>query len=393
MQRGQQGFYSQFQLSQLHQQLQAQAQALPGARQLPTNPPKPAQAIARPPPPVDVPTTPLVTQAQAQPAADLPAPADAPAKTISSRKSSSSTTGDGKVKVAPIARKALSPSHRAPSFALSKTGVAGPVSSQIAVGSVTVQPALPPSPSTKPSVQPTAPANGMVTGGYRPRGPPKDQEMDPDSESDSEDSKLPISRSVAQERLLAYAAKRGIVSNPAQTQLPPPPVVGHGPSPLNPARQSREVNGDAGLSDQLIAPTGDSSEAGPSTGQINRLPPVTAPIPVGHPYNLPPAPPPSTPRTTRRRMLSTELSESLRRNLLWERQVSKGNIRRTASQGGNRHSVLGGLQPLTAVPSMVQLRPKGMPPPAEEPLDQEERKRRAVARNKSWADDYHYSGW
>jgi len=58
-------------------------------------------------------------------------------------------------------------------------------------------------------------------------------------------------------------------------------------------------------------------------------------------------------------------------------------------------------------PNMVQLLPKGtlaqkekakerqrekeLGGPSAEPV--EEKRRRAMARNKSWADDYHYSGW
>ncbi|KDR68537.1 hypothetical protein GALMADRAFT_41167, partial [Galerina marginata CBS 339.88] len=163
-----------------------------------------------------------------------------------------------------------------------------------------------------------------------------------------------------------------------------------------------------------------------STGQPqNRRPPIglqftqvanndppthqnPAPIPFGYPYNLPVAPP-SSPRTTRRHMLSAELTESLRRNLLWERQITKVNltgVKRSASGGGSRHSVLGGIQPLTAAPSMVQLHAKGTGPPDTSNDDQEfrqgrggghdpddDKKRKAMARNKSWANNYHYSGW
>ena len=167
------------------------------------------------------------------------------------------------------------------------------------------------------------------------------------------------------------------------------------------------------------------------------------PIPVLHPYNLPPPAAPSTPRTTRRLMLSTELSESLRRNLLWERQVSKVNltaaVRRSASSGGSQLSQqLKGqiLQPLTTAPNMVQLLPKGTmahPNPGspigpmrpeqvrtvrsegddtikkekesggvddhpgssvQDEKEKEQQKRRlAMARNRSWANDYHFAGW
>ncbi|KZV69590.1 hypothetical protein PENSPDRAFT_735281 [Peniophora sp. CONT] len=53
----------------------------------------------------------------------------------------------------------------------------------------------------------------------------------------------------------------------------------------------------------------------------------TIPAPLISPWNLGVPKPSMSPQSTRRRMLSTELSESLRRNLLWERQVNKANVR------------------------------------------------------------------
>ena len=99
-----------------------------------------------------------------------------------------------------------------------------------------------------------------------------------------------------------------------------------------------------------------------------------------------------TPRTTRRQMLQTELSESLRRNLLWERQVSRINMT------GRRAGVLGsGLRPLTAMngdgPAVAQQPHAAPQQQGQQTEDKEERKRRAMARNRSWADEYHYSGW
>ena len=96
-------------------------------------------------------------------------------------------------------------------------------------------------------------------------------------------------------------------------------------------------------------------------------------------------------------MLSTELSESLRRNLLWERQVSKINmVRTTARRGGG---VLGnGLRPLTAVHNGGSQSQQGDGEGEGEDErtsadEREERRRAAIARNRSWADDYHYAGW
>jgi len=178
------------------------------------------------------------------------------------------------------------------------------------------------------------------------------------------------------------------------------------------------------------------------SAKVDPNPPIhTKPIPVYHPYNLPPPASPSTPRTTRRLMLSTELSESLRRNLLWERQVSKVNlaaaVRRTASGGSRLSHLGGGAQPLppllTTTPSMVQLLPKGTMaypnpgspvrpvrpeqesaegdggtkkerrasggagdhpgPSVHDEKEKVERRRVAMARNRSWANDYHFAGW
>ncbi|KJA19830.1 hypothetical protein HYPSUDRAFT_104567, partial [Hypholoma sublateritium FD-334 SS-4] len=209
------------------------------------------------------------------------------------------------------------------------------------------------------------------SGAYRPRGPPMGQEMDP--ESDSDGGGIMISQSVVQARLRALIQRTSATRNPepnaagpSGAQHPPPPAA--------------------------------------DDNDPEQRPPATAPIQVGYPYNLPPPPPPSTPRTTRRQMLSTEMSESLRRNLLWQRQTSKPNpaaIRRTTSAGASRLNPLGGEQ--AVLPSMVQLHPKGTKPegtsqitqkPA--PATQQERdeaRQRRISRNKSYADDYHYTGW
>ena len=182
--------------------------------------------------------------------------------------------------------------------------------------------------------------------GYRPKGPPKEQEMEDDSGDDADD-KIQMSQSVAQQKLQALVSRR---------------------------------SSEQGTASHLIQPV--AMEVGPSL-----LSSTTTPIPVGHPYNLPAAAPPMTPRTTRRRMLKTELSESMRRQLLWERQVSSNNnpaLVARRSQGSS------GLRPLTST-SSDGIRDTSTT--TAEAQDREERRRRAMARNRSWADDYHYSGW
>ncbi|KAF8557064.1 hypothetical protein OG21DRAFT_398937 [Imleria badia] len=182
--------------------------------------------------------------------------------------------------------------------------------------------------------------------GYRPKGPPKEQEMEDDSGDDADD-KIQISQSVAQQKLQALMSRR---------------------------------SSDRGTSSHLIQAV--AMEVGPGL-----LSSTTAPIPLGHPYHLPAAAPPMTPRTTRRRMLKTELSESMRRQLLWERQVSSNTnpalVARRATQG------LSGLRPTTSTSS------DGINDTSTrtEAQDRDERRRRAMARNRSWTDDYHYAGW
>ena len=304
-------------------------------------------------------------------------------------------------------RSAFSPPRRSAGLALSKSTAALPVATQIQVGSTAMMHnAAAPTANYAAAIATHVHMNSGGLGAYRPRGPPMDQEMDP--ESDSDRGGIMFSQSVAQEKLRALVQRTSAARNPdpnaagpsGARHLPPPPVTDdndvpqwamvspHPPQNPPPAAPARRVP--AGLQLTRMEP--------------QQRPPATAPIQVGYPYNLPPPPPPSTPRTTRRNMLATEMSESLRRNLLWQRQTSKPNpaaLRRTTSAGATRYNPLGGEQ--AVLPSMVQLHPKGTRPeglsqitqkPA--PATQEERdeaRQRRISRNKSYADDYHYTGW
>ena len=189
-------------------------------------------------------------------------------------------------------------------------------------------------------------------GGYRPKGRPQGEELEDESDSPEDpDDTIQVSRSLAQQRLAALANPRRRASD---NQVPT-----QGPALARP-----------------ILPTV-----------------ATAPIPLNHPWNLPTPAPPTTPRTTRRQMLATELSESLRRNLLWERQVSKTNL---LGNAGRRN---GGLRPLTtavngngtAQTGSSQQDRQDPGESAEESMA--ERRRRALARNRTWADDFHHAGW
>jgi hypothetical protein len=206
-----------------------------------------------------------------------------------------------------------------------------------------------------------------VEQGYRPKGRPPNQEMEDDSDTEDEnpENSVQLSRSVAQERLAA--------------------LVG-----MHRSSNSTSVTTSTAYSNMTVTTTTTS------TAVLSDLLPdrptkqtrvSTAPIPLSHPYNLPAPALPSTPRTTRRQMLQTELSESLRRNLLWERQVSKvsliGGMRRQSSGG----PVGSGLRPLTALNGNANTSGAGgQQPPA--PQQQQ-----GIVRHRSWADDFHTKGW
>lgn len=228
-----------------------------------------------------------------------------------------------------------------PNYQTSRSSAAVPLAAQI-----TPMNALAPSTNG-------AGAGASSNAAYRPKGRPQGEELETDTEEEGAENGLQLSTSLAQQKLAALA----------------------GPSRRR--TQDQQTNAPSGL-----------ARAKAAAQQRGTVPSVqTAPIPLNHPYNLPAPAPPMTPRTTRRQMLSTELSESLRRNLLWERQVSKVNMLGAARRGGG---VLGQrLQPLT------QAHPQGQGEGQDgQPLDErEERRRAAMARNRSWADDFHYAGW
>jgi hypothetical protein len=251
-------------------------------------------------------------------------------------------------------RQAQRQAERAQAPQRSVSGFAGPVRLQTSKSSA----ALPLAAQITATSSSKPPSSGMKgkeneKGGYRPKGRPKEEEMEDESgEDDDDDDKIQVSRSVAQQRLQALMSRR---------------------APENGIASQLAQHTHTRMAEDHVAPAAQS----------------TAPIPLGHPYNLPAPALPMTPRTTRRIMLRTELSESMRRQLLWERQVSSTTNPAANARRAN-NGVLGGLRPLASTTSM------GENPSATksaEAQDRDERKRRAMARNRSWADDYHYSGW
>jgi len=193
-------------------------------------------------------------------------------------------------------------------------------------------------PNTQVNDNGAGPSDLRAGGKYRPRGRPDTAEMD-DGDGDDEDNKLEVSTSLAQQHLAALVGprRRGF---PRRQNSDPQPHPSLSPNVIN---------------HQVVDH--------PRAANPNNI----APIPLHHPYNLPPPTAPSISRTTRRHMLSTELSESLRRNLLWERQVSKVEGQASGSGSGDAD------------------KPKSE--------SKEERRKKALDRNRSWADEYHYLGW
>ncbi|KAL4065034.1 hypothetical protein V8B97DRAFT_2025818 [Scleroderma yunnanense] len=211
------------------------------------------------------------------------------------------------------------------------------------------------------------------SGGYRPKGRPQEEEMEDDSEEENEHDQIPVSRSVAQEKLQALMTRRSSSQRQQQQQ-------GERPGKDETVRT---------ISGPVTSLTSTSSAVAMAT---------PTPIPLGHPYNLPAPAPPMTPRTTRRRMLRTELSESMRRQLLWERQVSST----TNPAAAARRTSQGGLRPLATTTASESASParggagsgaNGTGELVNANEDREERRRRALSRNWTWADDYHFAGW
>jgi Protein of unknown function (DUF3295) len=283
-----------------------------------------------------------------------------------------------------------------------KSSAAMPVASQVDIGPIA---ALERPPKQGPAGTASTSNNaGEKAAGYRPRGPPQGQELDTDSEDETGDKEnanaVNMAKSIAEEKLRMFAEKRGIVPAPLGHAAPPSPLRPHpGPSAQRPHPQALETT----------PPWARQPHQDQSDHRIHGGPRVTPqPIPLMHPYNLPVAAIPTTPRTTRKLMLRTELSESVRRGLLWERQQGVRPIKRTTSAGNAEG--LGRFPPipqLAASPSMVQLRPKmrrlegqeegavtgAAPAKKATPEELEERKKRALARNRSDANNFHTSGW
>lgn len=203
--------------------------------------------------------------------------------------------------------------------------------------------------TTHVSVDPTGRAvGGSGSRGLRLKGRPQG-DVEEEGSTDEENS-MPneLSKTYAQRRLEALATR---------ARVPPPP-------PMEQVRRS-----------EPDAPT-----------------PALAPRPAPQqpqatmPYDMD-VRPIHSPRTVRRKMIAGELSESLRRNLMWERTST-----RFAMGAGALGS---GLRPLSGTRPGIQATSSDRGAGSRSGAEDEERteRRLALARNKSWANDFHHAGW
>ncbi|KAI0086278.1 hypothetical protein BDY19DRAFT_996169 [Irpex rosettiformis] len=192
---------------------------------------------------------------------------------------------------------------------------------------------------------------------YPPKAGSPEEDFETDVESNS-DNDLPISRSLAEQKLAAIVQRVGGRRQNESTHLS-----------RGPTRVRKTVS--------LVFPTAS-----------------TTAIPLNYPYNLPTPEPLMTPSTTRRRMLSAEMSASFRLNLLWARKV----ITRTGPLPPHSQSRL---QPtittLQSPSTQVSSTGKGVSSGncREDRLRSiiEENRRNIAAYNRKWTDDFHYAGW
>ncbi|KAG9013062.1 hypothetical protein FRB94_003894 [Tulasnella sp. JGI-2019a] len=142
--------------------------------------------------------------------------------------------------------------------------------------------------------------------GYRLQGRPEGMEVESSDSEDDEADSVPLSKSVAQRKLEALAGLAKRKSEQQQAQLQAQQQGQGQPSRVAQLRQN------SGPQPRLVEEDEEYSVPTPS-----------APIGLPHPYNLPVPAPPATPRTTRRQMFATEMTESMRRQLMWERETNR----------------------------------------------------------------------
>lgn len=248
---------------------------------------------------------------------------------------------------------------------MSRASAAGPVAANVTVqgSSVIVSPTM------------QVPGNPTQRSNLRLKGRPDNEELEESSGEEDNENRLPMASSLAMQKLAAFT-ERQQQSRQNRQQQQQTQAQAQDEAPQQRPQMTRAHTA-IGTTSQLPTPPIPEEEPIPSRSMAA----ASAPIPFLYPYDQMPVPMPVlSPRRNRLTMLSNELPESLRRNLLWERQVNKhrpmGGAMRTHGGlgGGGRVAPDTSLGPTTAE-------------------NYEERLRIAKARNKSWADEFHGAGW
>lgn len=144
---------------------------------------------------------------------------------------------------------------------------------------------------------------------------------------------------------------------------------------------------------RLTSPNGPSIPASPAGNDDENLTMRGPDVSRSKPIVMKPPPPQSvahSPRTTRRNMLATELTESLRQHLLWERQQKS-----TTANAFKRRHTTHDMKNLKEYPGPKSQQSQGSGPSGENNRDKD------FARNGSWTNyttdygpwEYHCKGW
>ncbi|KAJ1030264.1 hypothetical protein NDA16_001175 [Ustilago loliicola] len=193
-----------------------------------------------------------------------------------------------------------------------------------------------------------------------PRRHKSEADVQLDREASSRSLRLEVS---PDDRDFAIPSRASVtnLSNSQHRQSAPSLATRH--SDQQPSRTQRDTLGSGSRSNSEGLPHAHSSSQQQSGTSMH------GPVSISRPrssLNLPEAAAPQTPRTTRRNMLRDELSESLRQNLLWERQsrsrmmgigapMAPMNQPQAHPAGHRRDNVLNGnaLRPLTSTGALA----------------------------------------
>ncbi|KAK7027271.1 hypothetical protein VNI00_015360 [Paramarasmius palmivorus] len=227
--------------------------------------------------------------------------------------------------------------------------------------------------------------NRAGSGGYRPKARSHDQEME-DTDT-KEENRMDMSKSAAQGKPEAILKQRKAAKQNQQRAQPFRQQPDSGRPSSRPDMSSRASMDILPTALSLSPPLQMRRLRSQDVPGATAIP--TALMPLGYPCNAPPAAPPSSPRTKRQLMLRKEMSQSLRANLLWARQLTRakaiGPRRRSSAnvsgQWDNPNGNGNGLHYLPIVepvggngaapftvsrfPTLVQLNPKKQPGPGQ----------------------------